>query len=207
MEVFSQFFFYNSLFIHLAAWDSLKFNLVQWLHRRLRWRQHSALDTHILDFIFIKKKKIVRDNPCIFFVAYFCVLGCPYFNFVFCFCNVFSCNNQITSHILFELLNGFRISAILTITKIGCLSKKEGGREGGRGCIKLAQFHPVGVCSLFIYFKKNYVLFDLVWQLVTALGDSSSSKCKDKYTKKLSNICLKHELFCICLNDWNFNHW
>ena len=184
----------------------MKFNLVQWLHRRLRWRQHSALDTHILDFIFIKKKKIVRDNPCIFFVAYFCVLGCPYFNFVFCFCNVFSCNNQITSHILFELLNGFRISAILTITKIGCLSKKEGGREGGRGCIKLAQFHPVGVCSLFIYLKKNYVLFDLVWQLVTALGDSSSSKCKDKYTKKLSNICLKHELFCICLNDWNFNH-
>lgn len=91
----------------------------------------------------------------------------------FCFCNVFSCNNQITSHILYELLNGFRISAFLIITKIGCLSKKEGGREGRRGCIKLAQFHPVGVCSLFIYFLKKImyclILFGSWSQLLETL--------------------------------------
>ena len=111
----------------------------------------------------------MRDDPCIFFVAYFCLLCCPYFNFVFCFCNVFSCYNQITSHILYELLNGFRISAFLIITKIGCLSKK----EGGRGCIELAQFHPWEfVLYLFIFFKKImycFILFGSWSQLLETL--------------------------------------
>lgn len=88
---------------------------------------------------------------------------------------------------------------------VACPKRREGEREGGGVSNWLNFIRWEFVLYLFI-FKKNYVLFDLVWQLVTALGDSSSSKCKDKYTKKLSNICLKHELFCICLNDWNFNH-
>lgn len=60
---------------------------------------------------------------------------------------------------------------------VACPKRREGEREGGgvSNWLNFIRWEFV----LYLFILKNYVLFDLVWQLVIALGDSSSSKCKD----------------------------